>query len=225
MTSSTRVSSQIATRACIFALVCGLSLLSEAEEAMHQQTFRLAAAGEPALFLRHQRATATRGAELGSVLYIHGATFPSALSVAFEFDGYSWMDDLSAAGFSVWALDFAGYGGSDRYSLSSQPSATETIPGRSEAAADQIDRAVGWILDYTGAARISLVAHSWGTIVAGRYAGENPDRIDRLVLFGPIAQREQRFSDEPLSATRLVSIEDQHARFVKDVPPNHSPVL
>ena len=40
------------------------------------------------------------------VLYVHGATFPSALSIAHRFDGRSWRDELCAAGFDVWGLDF-----------------------------------------------------------------------------------------------------------------------
>src|SRR5438128_5725668 len=49
------------------------------------------------------------------VLYIHGATFPSALSIAHRFDGHSWRDELTAAGHHVWGLDFLGFGCSDRY--------------------------------------------------------------------------------------------------------------
>ena len=49
------------------------------------------------------------------VLYVHGATFPSANSILFKFGGASWADALNGAGFSVWGLDFAGYGGSERY--------------------------------------------------------------------------------------------------------------
>jgi pimeloyl-ACP methyl ester carboxylesterase len=65
------------------------------------------------LLLRGLRATAS--ARRGVVLYLHGATFPSALSVAYRFDGVSWRDALCSAGFDVWALDFLGFGGSDRY--------------------------------------------------------------------------------------------------------------
>src|SRR5262245_11548752 len=39
------------------------------------------------------------------VLYVHGGTFPSALSIAHRFDGESWRDVLCAAGFDVWAFD------------------------------------------------------------------------------------------------------------------------
>ena len=48
------------------------------------------------LFLRHlpPKAPSDR-----VVLYVHGATFPSALSIAHRFDGHSWRDALCAAGF------------------------------------------------------------------------------------------------------------------------------
>jgi hypothetical protein len=51
----------------------------------------------------------------GAVLYVHGATFPSALSIAHRFDGRSWRDALCDAGFEVWGFDFHGFGSSDRY--------------------------------------------------------------------------------------------------------------
>jgi alpha-beta hydrolase superfamily lysophospholipase len=70
------------------------------------------------LFLRH---LPPRAAATGIVLYVHGATFPSALSVAHRFDGHSWRDALCEAGFHVWGLDFLGYGESDRYPEMMQP--------------------------------------------------------------------------------------------------------
>jgi pimeloyl-ACP methyl ester carboxylesterase len=65
------------------------------------------------LFLRELRSTAS--SRRGAVLYLYGATFPSALSVAYRFGSVSWRDALCRAGFDVWALDFLGFGGSDRY--------------------------------------------------------------------------------------------------------------
>ncbi|MBU2048763.1 MAG: hypothetical protein KKH61_07275 [Gammaproteobacteria bacterium] len=35
------------------------------------------------------------------VLYVHGATFPSALAVGWMMQGVSWMDDLQRAGFDA----------------------------------------------------------------------------------------------------------------------------
>ena len=60
---------------------------------MTQQTFRLPASGSrPSLFVRRQPSS---GAP--AVLYVHGATFPSALSVGFDFGGGSWLDDWKPA--------------------------------------------------------------------------------------------------------------------------------
>ena len=39
---------------------------------------------------------------------MHGATFPSALSIAHRFDGRSWRDELCDEGFHVWGFDFHG---------------------------------------------------------------------------------------------------------------------
>src|SRR5262245_32545877 len=61
------------------------------------------------LFLRYlapPRAAQIRG---NVVLYVHGGTFPSGLSIAHRFDGRSWRDELTAAGFHCWGLDFHGF--------------------------------------------------------------------------------------------------------------------
>ena len=71
----------------------------------------------------------------------------------------------------------------------------------------------------------SLIAHSWGSIVCGRFAGERPRLVERMVLFGPIAWRERRADPQRLAAWRLISLKDQWDRFVADVPPGEPPVL
>src|SRR5258708_13531692 len=58
-----------------------------------------------------------------AVLYLHGATFPSALSIAHRFDGHSWRDMLCDAGFAVWGLDFHGFRNSYRYPQIAPPPA------------------------------------------------------------------------------------------------------
>jgi hypothetical protein len=60
------------------------------------------------LFLR--RLGPTTSAARRAVLYLHGATFPSALSIAHRFDGESWRDALCAAQLSVWGLDLVALG-------------------------------------------------------------------------------------------------------------------
>lgn len=148
------------------------------------------------------------------VLYVHGATFPAALSVGYRFAGRSWADDLQVRGHDVWAFDFAGYG----------RSAPPGDGGRAPEAAAQIARVIGHVRAATGHDRISIVAHSWGTIAACRFAADHPEAVDRLVLFGPIARRETA-RPGPIRRWREITLADQLARFVEDVPPGHPPVL
>jgi pimeloyl-ACP methyl ester carboxylesterase len=102
------------------------------------------------------------------VLYVHGGTFPSGLSISHRFDGWSWRDELCAAGFHVWALDSHGFGRlSDPYPEMERP-AGETSPiGRAADASRQLEQAVRFICERHGVGRLSIIAHSWGTIVTG----------------------------------------------------------
>ena len=179
---------------------------------------------QPALLLREQ--TLVHADRQRPVLYVHGATFPSASSIMFKFDGVSWADALNVAGFSVWGLDFAGYGGSERYPemLQAAPPTGEPL-GRAGEVAAQIERAVRAIIADTGAQRVSIIAHSWGTIAAGLFATKHPELVDRLVFFGPVVRREVSHDAPQFGPWRLVTVEEQHKRFVEDVPSGHPPVL
>jgi pimeloyl-ACP methyl ester carboxylesterase len=175
------------------------------------------------LFLRYlQAASETRAV----VLYVHGGTFPSALSIAYRFDGRSWRDELCDAGFDVWALDFRGFGRlSDPYPEMQWPA--EDVPpiGRAEEASRQLERAVRFICEQHDLGRVSIIAHSWGTVVTGRFAGRCPELVDRLVFFGPIARREPQGERVRLAGWRLISLEDQWNRFTDTVPRGEAPVL
>ncbi len=161
------------------------------------------------------------------VLYVHGATFPSALSVGYRFGGRSWADDLNARGFDVWGFDFVGFGGSTRPRQMTAPAAGVAPVGRAPEAAAQIRAVVDHIRRERGGARVHIVAHSWGAIAACLFAGTHPAAVGRLVLFGPIVRRRGEGLPIPdaIGAWRAVSIADQLKRFVEDVPPSHPPVL
>ncbi len=178
------------------------------------------------LFLRYLPAERESAADGKVVLYVHGGTFPSALSIAHRFDGFSWRDALSAAGFHTWGLDFHGFGRlSDPYPEMAEPAENHAPLGRAEDASRQLEQAVRFITVHHGVARLSLIAHSWGSIVAGHFAGRCPELIDRLVFFGPIAQRPRRADPVRLPAWRLITLRDQWDRFIADVPPGEPPVL
>ena len=179
---------------------------------------------QPTLLLRRQISPSL--CRHHPVLYIHGGTFPSANSMMFKFDGVSWADAMNAAGLSVWALDFAGFGGSESYQEMSQSTPPAAQPnGRAPEAAVQIERAVRAIRAETGATRVSIIAHSWGTMPTGLFATQYPELIDRLVFFGPVVRREILKQVPPLGPWRFLTVEEQHKRFTEDVPQGHPPVL
>lgn len=173
-----------------------------------QSTVLLREKGEPALAVFHEPGNGS------SVLYIHGSTFPTALSIAYRLDGSSWADDLHARGFDVWSLDFAGYGGSDRPAANSK---WAEIPGRAAEAEREIERVIRYIKARRKVSRVSLIAHSWGTLPAGMFAARHPDEIDKLVLFGPVAQR-QGHRQAPATPSRMVTAKDQWDSFQSGVP-------
>jgi pimeloyl-ACP methyl ester carboxylesterase len=161
------------------------------------------------------------------VLYLHGATFPSALSVAYRFDGVSWRDALCSAGFDVWALDFLGFGGSDRYLEMAADADAHSPLGLAADVVAQVEAAVQFILDWGDHQQVSLVTHSWGSMPARLFAAKHSTLVDRIVMFAPLARREgPRYTPRPtLPAWKLVTNDQQWARFVEDVPPGEPPVL
>lgn len=177
------------------------------------------------LFLRHLPPARDTTSAPKVVLYVHGGTFPSALSIAHRFDGRAWRDELSDAGFNVWGFDFHGFGHSDPYPEMADPAEHHAALGNAETASRQIERAVRFICKQHGVPRISIIAHSWGTIATGRFACRCPDLVDRLVFFGPVTWRPGRAEPTRLPAWRLVSLDDQWKRFTGDVPAGQPAVL
>jgi pimeloyl-ACP methyl ester carboxylesterase len=180
-----------------------------------------------ALFLRYLPAERTEFAPRRAVLYVHGATFPSGLSIAHRFDGRSWRDALGEAGFDVWGLDFYGYGHSDRYPEMDRPAEESSPLCAAGDAAGQLEAAVRFILAHQNISKIALISHSWGSMPASLFAGRHHALLDRLVLFAPIARRAPRRYEQPprFPAWKAVTLEDQWNRFVEDVPAHETPVL
>ena len=217
----------LAVKGCAVLAFTALACFTASGQPKEEQ-FRIPA--EPSslkLFLRHLApADGSPGKEGRVVLILHGATLPSGASSAFKFDGHSWMDDLSEAGFDVWALDYLGYGGSDRYPEMSAPANANPPLGRAPQVSRQVASAVKFICGRQKVAKLSIIAHSWGTLVAGIYATEEPARLDRLVLYGPVTLRHQvPPADGRLPAYSYVTAEDQWKRFSGWAPPGESPVL
>jgi pimeloyl-ACP methyl ester carboxylesterase len=187
---------------------------------------------ELSLFLRFLPAAETHFPTRRAVLYVHGATFPSALSIAHRFAEKnivrsSWRDALNAAGFDVWGLDFHGFGHSDRYPEMDQPASDSPPLCVADDAAKQLEAAARFIVAHHGVAKLSLISHSWGSMPACLFASGHSALVDRLVLFAPIASRDPGRNESPpeFPAWRIVTLQDQWNRFVEDVPAHEPPVL
>src|ERR1700730_3462731 len=121
----------------------------------NEQCFRIAGPLDGlSLFLRFLPAARTGLASRRAVIYVHGATFPSALSIAHRFDGRSWRDALCDAGFDVWGLDFYGFGHSDRYPEMDRPAAGNSPLCVAEDAAKQLEAPNRVLLGHPGIDKI-----------------------------------------------------------------------
>ena len=192
----------------------------------HEQQFRVWI--EPVhlqVFLRHLAPTRTGpGTGKRPVLIIHGSTLPSGTSAAFRINGVSWMDDLAARGFDVWALDFLGYGSSDRYSEMNEQAAGAPL-GRSADAARQISAAVDFITQHQHVTQVDIIAHSGGSLPAGLYATQNPERLARLVMFAPVMTRDGPRDTATMRSYGLVTAAEQVTRFSGWVPRSQAQVF
>jgi pimeloyl-ACP methyl ester carboxylesterase len=137
------------------------------------------------LFVRNKRTAGERNqGPQKTVLFVHGATYPSTVTFDYAIDGSSWMDVMAAAGFDAWLVDLAGYGNSERPAEMSQPAADNPpLVDTSRAVAD-VACVVDFILGHCGLERLNLIGYSWGTTICGDFAGRCPDQVARLVLYG-----------------------------------------
>src|SRR5580704_3582973 len=121
-----------------------------------EEHFRIASHIEGlTLFLRYLPPNAHQTDTPKIVLYVHGGTFPSALSIAHRFNGRSWRDELADAGFHVWGLDFNGYGASDPYPGMSQPAENNLPLGQAQLASEQLEHAARFVCERNQVSYIS----------------------------------------------------------------------
>ncbi|MBO9205475.1 MULTISPECIES: alpha/beta fold hydrolase [Niastella] len=154
------------------------------------------------------------------VLFLHGSSFPSALAFDFKMDNYSWMDNLAENGYDVYALDFLGYGHSDRYPEMLHRSAIGVPVGSALDLYNDVDKAVNFIVQKTGKNKVYLIAHSWGGSVAALYATKFPDKLARLVLFAPITARQETTVAEKVQGSYETMTPAQRIYGMKSLTPD-----
>lgn len=191
-----------------------------------QNVFGLTTSSGLSLHVKRQRASnvANPKSLALDVIYVHGSSFGPDLSIFYRFDGRSWADALNDAGFNAWGFDLIGYGQSDRYkNITAHPL------GRAYDALPQLEAVIETVLEQNGNQPIVLLAHSWGSVIAAQYVIKHPQRIEKLVLFGPIVKRMPDNSNNvppaAFPAQFPLSVWAQYRRFVEDVPRGQVQVL
>jgi pimeloyl-ACP methyl ester carboxylesterase len=125
-----------------------------------------------------------------TLLLMHGATFSSGSLFDAPVEGASFMDQLAAAGFDVYAVDVRGYGPSTRPQNGQGVLDPTMQPVRIDAAMRDLGSAIDHILEYRRLDQLNLVAMSWGGSVAGAYTTKNNSKVKRLALIAPLWLRE-----------------------------------
>ena len=155
-----------------------------------------------------------------TVLFVHGATYPSETSFDLKLNGVSWMEYMASRGYDVYLLDIRGYGRSTRPPSMSQPaSANPPFAGTEEGARD-IAAAVDFILKRRAIDKLNLLGWSWGTTTTALYTTRNNARVNKLVLYAPVWTPPSVGTPPPAPTTayRTVSSEAARQRWYLGVP-------
>jgi pimeloyl-ACP methyl ester carboxylesterase len=156
-----------------------------------------------------------------TVLYVHGATYPSETAFDLKLDDLSWMEYIASRGYDVWLLDLRGYGKSTRPAeMADRPEANPPIV-RGVTAVKDIGTAVDFILQRRNIPRLNLLGWSWGTTLMATYTTENAQKVERLVLYAPVWIRQTpslvQTGPGPLGAYRMVNREQARERWYTGV--------
>jgi pimeloyl-ACP methyl ester carboxylesterase len=175
------------------------------------------------LYLRNKHPAALYDVKADkTVLFVHGASYPAHASFDLAIDGQSWMDWLARRGYDVYSLDLQGYGKSTRPTAMNQPPEANGPVVDTTAAAQDVSKAVEFILSRRNSQKLVLVGWSWGATVVGLYASEVPDKVERLVLYAPQWLRDgtlpANVDASRLGAWRRIWPKDAREAWLKGVP-------
>jgi pimeloyl-ACP methyl ester carboxylesterase len=142
---------------------------------------------EVKLYLRNKRPRNTAAARPDrTILFVHGLTYAASAVFDLPLQGSSWMDFIAARGFDVWSVDIRGFGRSSRPLEFSLPASRNPPYLDAETATSDLSTAAAFIRQRRGLPRLTILAWSWGTVLAARHATQNPDLVERLVLYAPV---------------------------------------
>ncbi|MDB5371791.1 MAG: alpha/beta hydrolase [Belnapia sp.] len=137
------------------------------------------------LFLRNKRQEGVASRPDRTLLFVHGATYPAHTAFDLPLGGLSWMDYMAGRGFDVWCMDLRGYGRSSRPPEMAQPPEANPPLVRGELAVADIAAVAAFIRQRRNLPKIVHMGWSWGTSLMARFTADNPELVERLVLYAP----------------------------------------
>jgi pimeloyl-ACP methyl ester carboxylesterase len=158
-----------------------------------------------------------------TLLFVHGATYPSETMFDLKIDGASWMDSIAARGYDVYCMDVRGYGRSTRPPEMERPAAENAPVVTTDDAVRDFGAVVGHIRERRGVSRLCVMGWSWGTVIAGAYAAAHPEHVQRLVMYAPLWLRRVPGGlrvDGRMGAYRTVTLEAARQRWLTGVAPD-----
>ena len=155
-----------------------------------------------------------------TLLFVHGTTQAASSTFDLPLDGFSWMDYIARRGYDVYLVDLRGYGRSTRPPEMEKPAAENPPIVRTDVAVRDVGAAVDHILVRRGVTQLNLMGWSWGTAIMGRYATQNSDKVNRLVLYAPpwIGKAPASSSPAPLGAYQAWTMEQARSRLQTGAP-------
>jgi pimeloyl-ACP methyl ester carboxylesterase len=173
------------------------------------------------LYVRNKRPQSmTQFSGERTLLYVHGTSQAASTTFDLPLDGLSWMDYIARHGYDVYLVDLRGYGRSTRPPEMAKPPSENPPIVRTDVAVKDVAAAVDHILTRRNVTKLTLMGWSWGTAIMGRYATENSDRVNRLVLYAPpwVRKAPTTTSPAPLGAYQALTMEQARSRLQAGAP-------
>jgi pimeloyl-ACP methyl ester carboxylesterase len=152
------------------------------------------------------------------VLFVHGATYPSETIFDINLPGGSWVEYVARSGYDVYFVDIRGYGRSTRPGAMDAP-ATENPPFATTAdAVKDVGSAIDFILKRRNSSKLNLIGWSWGTALMAGYTMNNNERVNKLVLYGPLWNLKAPPTFSGSGAYRTVTRDAARQRGARGIP-------
>ncbi len=179
--------------------------------------------GDVRLYVYRKRATEPLAGEapLPVLFLVHGSTVSGRNTYDLQVPGrkdYSVMDHFAALGYDVWTMDHDGYGRSGW---------TEGSNAGVQSGADDLQNAIPFVLETTGAPDLLMFGTSSGALRASLFTSKNPDKVRRLGLSAlvytgagspTLEQRRKKLPEYSASPRRKVDLAFYQGMFNRDKP-------